>query len=203
MAKIEWIINSKLTPNEILRKTIHTSGFLIPLICVQYFNIKTISTALFLTMVVYSISEVARNYGKNFPIFSTITKKASRSNFEKNNFALAPITFTMGLIISLIIFPLPIAFTSITILTIGDSVANISGRFFGKTPFFYNKNKTIEGTIIGFISAFLCSSLFVNPFHAIIAAAVGMTVESLPLPINDNLAIPLSSGTILILISML
>ncbi|MEJ2241034.1 MAG: phosphatidate cytidylyltransferase [Candidatus Bathyarchaeota archaeon] len=138
----------------------------------------------------------------DFPIFSTITKKALRSNFEKTHYAIAPITFTLGLIISLLIFPLPIAYTSITILTIGDSVANISGRIFGKTPIFYNKNKTIEGTIIGSLTAFLGSILFVNPSQALIAVSIGMFVESLPLPTNDNLAIPLSSGTILILMSI-
>jgi dolichol kinase len=43
----------------------------------------------------------------------------------------------------------------------------------------------------------------VNPIHALIAAAVGMTIECLPLTINDNLAIPLSSGMTLTLISLL
>ena len=187
-----------------LRKSIHTSGFLIPLIIsFQYFNTQIISIILFVTMILYTTSEIARIYGKNFPIFSTITKKASRSNFEKNNYALAPITFTMGLIISLLIFPLPIAFTSITILTIGDSIANISGKLVGKTPIFYNKNKTIEGTIIGSLAAFLGSILFINPFQALIAVSIGMIVESLPLPTNDNLAIPLSSGIALTLISLL
>lgn len=154
-------------------------------------------------MIIYSTSEVARNYGKNFPIFSTVTKKASRTNFEKKRYAIAPITFTLGIIISLLIFPAPIAYTSITILTIGDSMANISGKLLGKTPIFYNKNKTVEGTIIGFITAFFISNLFINPIKAGISSAVGMMVESLPLPTNDNLVIPLSSGIILILISPL
>ena len=203
MAKLEWTINSRLTPNEMFRKSIHISGFFIPLISFQYFNTQMISIVLFVTMVMYTTSEIARIHGKNFPIFSTITKKASRSNFEKSNYALAPITFTMGLIISLLIFPLPIAFTSITILTIGDSIANISGKLVGKTPIFYNKNKTIEGTIIGSLAAFLGSILFINPFQALIAVSIGMIVESLPLPTNDNLAIPVSSGIALTLISLL
>lgn len=201
MAKIEWIINSRLTTNEMLRKTIHISGFLIPLISIQYFTPQTISLALFLTTLAYTTSEIARKYGKNFPIFSTVTKKALRSNFEKNNYAIAPIAFAMGIISSLLFFPSYIAYTSITVLTIGDSFANISGKIFGKTPIFFNKNKSIEGTLTGFIVAFLGSILFVNPLQALIAAAVGMIIESLPLPINDNLAIPLSSGMILILIS--
>jgi dolichol kinase len=43
--------------------------------------------------------------------------------------------------------------------------------------------------------------IFVDPVRALIAAAVGMLVEALPIPINDNLTMPLASGLILTLIS--
>ncbi|MEM2969848.1 MAG: hypothetical protein QXR63_02815, partial [Candidatus Bathyarchaeia archaeon] len=65
----------------------------------------------------------------------------------------------------------------------------------------YNKIKYVEGTISGFTFAFLGSTLFVHPFKALIASAVGMFIESLPLPLNDNLAIPLSSGLALAICS--
>ena len=71
---------------------------------------------------------------------------------------------------------------------------------FGRTPLPFNKGKNIEGTLFGFIFAFLGAMIFVNPIEALIAAMVGMTVEGLPSPINDNLTIPIVSGLILAII---
>lgn len=155
---------------------------------------------LFLVLMVYVTSEIARHHGMHFPLFSKLTQKATTSTFEKNRFVTAPISFTLGIVLSLLIFSTPIAYTSITILTLGDGFANIFGKIFGKNPIFFNKNKTIEGTIGGFICAFLGSIIFINPLKALIAVAAGMLVESVPLQINDNLAIPLSSGIVLTII---
>ena len=185
-----------------LRKVIHISGFLIPLICVQFLSIYLVSVALFLVIIVYTISEVARVNEMNFPVFSTVTRKAAKSIFEVKYFATAPIAFTLGITLSLLFFPPSIAYTSITVLTLGDSFANIFGKVFGKTPLPFNRKKTFEGTICGFVCAFFGSILFVNPMKALVAVTVGMLVESLPLHIDDNLAIPLSAGMVLLFISI-
>ncbi len=187
-------MNSRLSHNVLLRHVIHLSGFLIPLVCVQFFSTHFVAAALFLVIVVYATSEIARKHGINFPVFSTVTRKAAKSIFEINHFALAPIAFTSGIILSLLMFPPPIAYTSIAVLTIGDSVASVFGKIFGKTPLLFNRNKTLEGTICGFTCAFLGAILFVNPMKALVAVAGGMLAESLPLPIDDNLVIPLSAG---------
>jgi dolichol kinase len=52
----------------------------------------------------------------------------------------------------------------------------------------------LEGSLAGFVCAFLAGSFFVAPWLALIGAAVAMTVEYLPLPVNDNLMIPLCTG---------
>jgi dolichol kinase len=75
------------------------------------------------------------------------------------------------------------------------------GMKFGRTRLPFNKGKNLEGTIFGFLFAFLGAMIFVDPVRALIAAAVGMLVEGLPIPINDNLTMPLASGLILTLIS--
>ena len=79
----------------------------------------------------------------------------------------------------------------------------IFGKIFGKTCFLFNKNKTIEGTICGFTFAFLGSIIFISPMKALVAVFVGMLVETLPSPIDDNLTIPLSTGMILTILSFL
>lgn len=186
-----------------MRKGIHISGFLIPLVYVQFLSLYFVTIGLFLVILVYTLSEVARNYGLNFPVFSTVTRKAAKSFFEVKYFATAPIAFTLGITLSLLFFPPPIAYTSIAVLTLGDSFANIFGKAFGKTPLPFNGKKTLEGTICGFVCAFLGSILFVNPLKALVAVTVGMLAETLPLQIDDNLIIPLSAGLALIIISSL
>ena len=186
-----------------LRKGIHISGFIIPLICVQLLSTYLVSVGLFLVIIVYAISEVARSHELNFPVFSTVTRKAAKSIFEVKYFATAPLAFTLGITLSLLFFPPSIAYTSITVLTLGDSFANIFGKVFGKTPLPFNRKKTFEGTICGFVCAFFGSILFVCPLKALVAVTVGMLVESLPLKIDDNLAIPLSAGIVLLFISAL
>lgn len=202
MAKFELQAYSSLSNGLILRKAIHISGFAVSFIGVHLFNDYWVLLSLFLVTVFYVISELARTNGINVPVFSTITHKANASSGEINHFVTAPISFAMGILLSLLVFPTQIAYASIAVLTLGDGFASIFGRIFGRTPFFFNRKKTTEGTICGFTCAFLGSMLFVNSLEALVAAAVGMLAESLPLPLDDNLVTPLTAGTALILLNL-
>jgi dolichol kinase len=149
--------------------------------------------------VIYTLSEIARVRGINIPVLSQITWRAAKKT-ELYEFATAPIHFAVGIALSLLIFPEPICYVAITVLTLGDSAAHIFGMKFGKTRLPFNKGKNLEGSIAGFVFAFLGALVFVDPALALVAAAVGMLVEAVPSPINDNLTIPLLSGLVLFLI---
>ena len=82
----------------------------------------------------------------------------------------------------------------------GDGFAAVFGEALGRTVLPLNKGKTVEGSAFGFIFAFSGALLFVNPTKALISSAVGILVELLPLPVNDNLTTPLITGLALILI---
>jgi phosphoserine phosphatase len=181
-----------------LRETIHIGSFLLSFICIYLLeNILVASLILFIT-VLYILSELARVHGINIPILSSITWNAA-SKTELYEFAAAPIYFALGIAISLLTFPAPIRYVAITTLTIGDGCAHIFGMKFGRTPLPFNKGKNLEGTLFGLLFAFLGAMIFVDPTRALIAAAVGMLVEALPLPLNDNLTMPLASGLTLLL----
>jgi len=201
LAKFQLWAYSRLSNGEILRKAIHISGFAVPFACVQLSNASLVSTALFLVTIVYAASEIARTKGTNFPVFSTITRKAAASNPEINHFVTAPISFATGILLTLLIFPTNIAYSSIAVLTLGDGFACIFGKIFGKTSLFFNRKKKLEGTICGFTCAFLGATLFVSPLKALVAAAVGMLAECLHTPIDDNLVTPLAAGAAIILLS--
>ena len=199
MAKFQLPAYSRLSNGEILRKAIHISGFAVPLVCVQFCNASLVCTALFLVTIVYVASEIARIKGTNFPLFSIVTRKAAASGLEINHFVTAPISFATGILLTLLIFPADIAYASIAVLTLGDGFACFCGKMFGKTPLFFNRKKSLEGTICGFASAFLGATLFVSPLKALVADVAGMLAECLPSPIDDNMIIPLFAGIALIL----
>jgi len=190
---------STLSKNEMLREAIHVGSFSIPFVCMYLLNPHIVSFIILLITGLYTISEFLRIRGINLPITSTITWKTATKP-ELYEIATAPVFFALGIILSLMLFDPPISYVLVAILTLGDGFATICGKTLGRTVLPFNKGKTVEGSAFGFIFAFLGALLFVNPTKALICSAIGILVELLPLPINDNLTIPLTTGIVLMLI---
>jgi HAD superfamily phosphoserine phosphatase-like hydrolase len=181
--------------NELLRESIHACGFFIPLLAL-YVGLHV--TALFIIVVtlLYVMSELARMERKNLPIISYITYHAA-SQSELFEFTTAPIFFALGILLTLLIFPNPAGSAAIAIFALGDSTASIFGRMYGKRALPYNRGKTLEGSTVGFLFAFLAGAFYIAPLMALMGALVAMFIEYLPLPVNDNLVTPLITGAVL------
>jgi phosphoserine phosphatase len=184
--------------NDLLRETIHASGFFVPVLA-GLIGIYPVALLICVVSALYFLSELSRMNRKNLPIISAITWNAA-SHAELYEFATAPLYFAIGILITLVIFPAPVNSAAIAIFTLGDSTASLFGRLISKKPLPFNKDKTLEGSLFGFFFAFLAGSLFISPALALIGAAVAMTIESLPLPVNDNVPIPLCTGLALMLL---
>jgi len=182
-----------------LRETIHVGSFSLALISALFSANVELATLILAVTVLYTVSEFCRVRGINIPVVSAITWMTANKT-ELYEYATAPILFALGNAFSLLFFPPPACYVAITVLTLGDGGAHIFGMKFGKTPLPFNKGKNLEGTIVGFVFAFLGAAFFVEPFYAMLAAAVGMLMESVPFPINDNLTVPLVSGGLLALL---
>jgi HAD superfamily phosphoserine phosphatase-like hydrolase len=188
-----------ISKGELLREIIHISSFLVTLASKYLLGIHIVVPLIFVVTLLYIVSEFARVQGTKFPIVSAITWKAALKP-ELYEFATAPIFFALGIMLSLVLFPEPANYASVVILTFGDGFATIFGKRFGKTVIPFNKGKRLEGSLFGFAFAFLGALIFLNPVKALVGAALGMIIEVLPLPINDNLTIPLVTGLVLTLI---
>jgi phosphoserine phosphatase len=207
LSNIIPIINGKpskasrpiFSKNDVIREAIHMSGFLVPFVCAHVLGTFLVSFLIFLTTLVFAASELARVQGISFPIFSTITWTAAKKS-EFYEFATAPILFATGIVFSLTFFPEPANYASVAILTLGDSFDTIFGKKFGRTLFPFNKGKHVEGLAFGFLFAFIGALFFVSPVKAFLGAATGMLVGCLPLPIDDNLTIPIAAGLALTII---
>lgn len=185
--------------SDIFRETIHGSGFFVPLIAL-WIGLPLAVLMIVAVIAFYVASEWARLRGKNMPVISLITRHAA-SQAELCEFALAPIYFAVGILFTLLLFPARASGAAIAIFALGDSTASLIGSTLSGRPLPFNRAKTLEGSLGGFFFAFLAGSLFVSPWLALVGAAVAMIVEYLPLPVNDNVLMPLCTGLALTLLT--
>lgn len=192
---------------EIGRQLIHIFVGLIiicMLLLVEKQIILTILLIFFLLSVILSILSI---YLK-IPLISNIL-----SNFEREHNKTFPgkgfVFFLAGTMLVIKIFSQDTALVSLVVLTFGDSVSTLAGFFGGqykRDPF--NKYKSIYGTILGILVAFLIGMIFVNPIESFIASFFGMIAEAISIKLgeqeaDDNLIVPLAAGTALYLFRLL
>ncbi|MFX1521147.1 MAG: hypothetical protein ACFFCD_14640 [Promethearchaeota archaeon] len=191
-------LKSDDTPNnyarEVLRQSIHISAFL-TLFMWMVSPLLSFSLLFSLT-VAYIFSESLRMDGLFiFPVERFVQYLGRKE--ELHLFVVNPLYLVIGILTPLLLFAPPISYVAVTVLAFGDSISTIVGLKLGRHHIPYNKTKSLEGSISGFIVSAFISSLFVSPIFAIIAALSGMIIESLSLPLNDNVSVPLGVGIIL------
>jgi HAD superfamily phosphoserine phosphatase-like hydrolase len=183
--------------NDFVREDIHASGFFMTIIA-SLIGVPAVGLIIFSIAFMYTVSELLRLEGKELPLISAITRHAA-SQSELFGFAAAPLYFAFGILLTLVIFPHPASYAAVAMFCFGDSAASLFGGLIS-TSLPFNKGKTWEGSLAGFLFAFLAGTYFVPPLFALIGAAIAMTIEVLPLPINDNVLIPVITGAALTLL---
>lgn len=173
---------------ECFRKSIHLCAVFIPFFLDRFY--WPIVFLLFFVLVVYIICEILRCKGKTVFLISKITDIASRKR-DENHFVLGPVTLTLGILITALIFdPLP-AKIGILSLALGDGLASLFGKLFGHVHIPFTSGKTVAGSLTCFIAIFLSSFLCCkNPLYALVFGFFGMVVEIFPLKNLDNIVLP-------------
>jgi dolichol kinase len=103
------------------------------------------------------------------------------------------------------LFPEPVAAAALAMLMVGDGAAAVVGRRFGRTRYPFSE-KSVEGSAAFFVTGLLAAlpfGMLAVPAVALPALAAGAgtaaIVEALPLPINDNVRVPLVAGATMLL----
>ena len=133
-----------------------------------------------------------------------LTKFSSfiRANEEHRLTGMAP--YVLGIGLSLFLYRVDIAVAAICFLAFGDVAATTIGERYGRTKI---GNKSLEGSLAFVVAAVSVGLLLplvgitVVPGVILIGAIVAAGVELLPLPVNDNLVIPLVSGGVMMLVA--
>ena len=180
---------------EVFRKVIHLCAVFIPFL-LKYFYVPVL-ILLAVVLILYIIAEFLRYKGKTVPIFSVITQAAARKR-DENKFVLGPVTLTLGIIIAALLFDYKSACVGIYALALGDGLASLVGKLFGRNIIPFSQGKTAEGSLACFGAIFISTFLVTkSAFSALIIALIGMFIELFPLKDFDNLYIPIILGFVM------
>lgn len=194
----------RVLKNEISRKVVHLSSAIIPLSYLYLVHDKDIMVMILATASLFAfIIELLRKNNKNIKnLFNHWFGSMLRENESKGDLTGATWLLS-GWTITTYSFEMIVAVPALMFLAIGDSFAAIVGKLY---PLGKIGKKTISGSIAGLIISFGIVLLISNtlpPIVILFGAFGAMLIELLPLKINDNLTIPIFSGTIMVLVQKL
>lgn len=146
------------------------------------------SLALFtLAFLGFELARMRSSWLRNHPLFSFVSLK------ERERRGLTGASYLLFAALTVFLFFDPkVAVLSLLYLTIGDPAAAFVGSRLGRRKLW---GKSLEGTAalisVNLILAFSFSHfLGINLIAAVCAVLVAAIIEGLPLPLDDNLAIP-------------
>ncbi len=184
-----------LTKVEVLRKIVHLATLVVP---IGYASTSEETVILFLVPFFLALLSVdllrllhpgmASLFQKYF--FERVLREEEKPTFMGATY------FIFSTILTILLFPKPIAIASIFILILADTAAALIGKGIGKIRIF---GKTLEGSMAFLITALLIVWIYpnLNRLSGSLAALGAAVVEILPIRVNDNLTIPLVAGAIM------
>ncbi len=177
---------------EILRKSFHSSVFLL-VIAPFLLDVMLIKFLLFSSLVVAVIIEMYRWKNPSTWI-NFLTRKEERTGVANYPFTL--LTWFVVALPAEFWYPYVVVTLSTIPTLLGDAVAAVIGRSMGRHKLPLARKKTVEGTIAGFISAFLLavgllwlekeSNMLLAVFPAVIFFLMDF-LEDLPPWFSDNM----------------
>jgi dolichol kinase len=194
---------NKINHLELRRKIAHIMIGIISILLIIY---NLVTPFIIFIILIAGVFVSLLSLSIKIPIISWFLDKFERDK-DKNELPGRGIIFAVvGSLLALQLFERNIALASMIILIFADPISHLVGKVFGKTKSPINKEKNIEGPIVGAIVSSALAMFFVHPILAISGSVIAMLFESLVIEIqkiqlDDNLVIPLAAGTTMFLIT--
>jgi dolichol kinase len=178
---------------ELVRKGIHLCSLLIPT-AYFIFNPTAIVAGLSIAVAFSAIFDLLRFFGHNAVkkylglIFGFIMRPREKKSFSGST------TILFAALLVYLFYDLPIAAAAMVIVVVGDTAAAFVGRLVGKIRLI--NSKSLEGTL-AFIMFALVGMLLIPDLDfeiSVVGVLVGALFELLPIPIDDNVSVPIMAG---------
>jgi dolichol kinase len=183
-----------LLASELKRKSIHLASLVIPV--GFYFSSDALTPywkrgLLALVIVALAIEVVRLNHPRTRTFFRHFFGELLRGHEEAS--LLGSTYHLIACLLTIHLFSKPVAVAALGYLILGDTVAAIVGKSFGKILMF---GKSLEGAVAMFATCVAVNFLLpeIPVRYGLIAAAVATVFEILPIPLDDNFRVPLSAG---------
>jgi len=191
----------RLNMLEVKRQLLHITIGFVTLILIIW---GILTPLILFLIIVFSavLSILSKRY--RIPIVSWFLENFEREK-EKSRFpGRGFISFFVGVLLATKLFEQNIAYASIMILTLGDSISHMVGIHLGRIRNPLNGIKSIEGNLAGGLAGFMGAIFFVNPWLAGIGSFGAMLIEAIQVKMNetivdDNIIVPLVAGAIITL----
>lgn len=179
---------------ELLRKSIHLLGLILPVI--YFFLDKPMMSILVgvLTGIAVTI-ELMKWFSSRFSDFFFQIFTPMLRIHERKGAMTGATYYVISAFLCILFFPKTLAIVCIFFMVLGDLAAALVGRMWGRTKLL--GSKSLEGSAACFIVCAVIALVKLHPIIAIIGALVATIVEMLPVPIDDNLTVPLVSGAVM------
>jgi len=187
-----------VTPLEIRRQLLH---IFLGLTLVTLLNYEILDSWNLFWILVLGIVLSWLSLKFRIPVVAWFLDKFERKQVRPGKGA---ITYFIGVILVLQLFPAEVAYAAILILAVGDGVSSLIGPF-GKLKTKLSDKKLLEGTIAGGAFGGAAAMVFVLPLEAFVAAFIAMIFEAMEIRfnqklLNDNVTVPLVAGTVIVLL---
>lgn len=186
-----------LPPFEPARKAIHLTGGLIPLLYL-FLNLTKTETLLILGGLAFPflLSDLLRlRLPQLNRWFLRCFSLAMRPGEETRPTGATYYLFACWL--TILLFERSVAVPALLVLACGDTAASVFGQILG--GYKLREGKTLAGSLAFLVTAFLVTLPFFPTPIALGGAFSAAVAELLPLPLDDNLTIPLTAGIALTL----
>ncbi len=176
---------------EIGRKAIHLSAILIPI--GYYFTSEAMgrSVLLIMTVGVFLIDVVRLNQPRVRTFFFIFFGRLVRDHERYNLLGATYLLISSVLCVHL--FEKPVAVAALSFLIVGDSMAALVGKSIGRVRIF---GKTLEGSTACLLVCVAIGLIIpgMTLTRTLVGAVTATLIELVPVPLDDNLRIPLAAG---------
>lgn len=195
----------KLDKHKTERQIIHIIFGLV-IVLLLYFDFLNAYSLAIITIIAFVLFYLAKKY--KLIVIYQILERFERKEDLKTFPGKGSMFYLIGALVVVALFEKDIAMASIMILALGDSIPYIVGSYFRKIKSPFSEKKFLEGSLAGFLAAFIGAAFFVGILEAFFASLAAMIAEAIDIKIklkkiDDNIIIPVVASCVVWVIRFL